>query len=92
MFEAFKSLKLLKDSTANSPLLGIVVLLIGVICVIAIGSTVLTEINNSTADVTSAFYVADLGSQWITIVGLVFVAVLALVGFFIITMFGGNGQ
>lgn len=91
MFEKLKS-KLMKDSTAASPLLGIVVLLIGVICVIAIGSTVLTEINNSTADVTSAFYITDLGSQWITIVGLVFVAVLALVGFFIIRMFGGNAE
>lgn len=72
--------KLLKTAAA-SPLMGIVVLLIGVICVIAIGSTVLTEINTSTADVTSAFYIADLGTQWTTIVGLVFVAVLALVGY-----------
>jgi small-conductance mechanosensitive channel len=89
MFGKIKSM--LKDTTAASPLLGIVVLLIAVICVIAIGSVVLTEINTSTADVTSAFYIPDLGSQWVTIVGLVFVAVLALVGFFIIRMFGQGG-
>jgi protein-S-isoprenylcysteine O-methyltransferase Ste14 len=88
MFEKIKALK----HAAASPLLGIVVLLIGVICVIAIGATVLTEINSSTADVTSDFYVSDLGSQWLTIVGLVFVAVLALVGFFIIRMFGAGGS
>jgi hypothetical protein len=53
---------------------------------------VLTEINSSTADVTSDFYVSDLGANWLTIVGLVFVAVLALVGFFIIRMFGSGGE
>jgi small-conductance mechanosensitive channel len=88
----FESVKKHLKTAAASPLLGIVVLLIGVICVIAIGATVLTEINASTADVTSDFYVSDLGSQWLTIVGLVFVAVLALVGFFIIRMFGAGGS
>ncbi len=87
----FDKLKQVKNTVAASPLLGIVVLLIGVICVIAIGATVLTEINSSTADVNSSFYIADLGEQWTTIVGLVFVAVLALVGFFIIRMFGSGG-
>jgi hypothetical protein len=72
--------------------MGIVTLLIGVIVVIAIGAVVLDKINSSTYNVSSGFTVTTLASNWQLIVGLVLIAVLALVGFFIIRMFGSGGE
>jgi hypothetical protein len=71
--------------------MGIVTLLIGVIVVIAIGAVVLDKINSSTYNASSGFTVTSLASNWQLIVGLVLIAVLALVGFFIIRMFGSGG-
>lgn len=84
--------KLKKDTNAYSPLMGIVTLLIGVIVVIAVGGVVLDKINSSTANTSSAFWISNLGTQWTLVVGLVLIAVLALVGFFIIRMFGGGAE
>lgn len=79
-----------KDDKAFAPLMGIVTLLIGVIVVIAIGSVILTSINSSTYNESSAFNIGNLGQQWVMLVGLVLIAVLALIGFFIIRMFGSG--
>jgi hypothetical protein len=90
MFDRIK--KLWNDRRAISPLMGIVTLLIGVIVIVVIGSVVLDKVFTSTnMSNTSEFYIADIGSQWTSIIALVFVAMLALVGFFVIRLFGGAG-
>lgn len=81
-----------KEDKAFAPLMGIVTLLIGIIVVIAIGSVILTSINTSTYNASSSFNIDNLGSQWVMLVGLVLIAVLALIGFFIIRMFGSGGE
>jgi len=79
-----------KDDRAFAPLMGVVTLLIGVIVVLAIGTVVLTQINASTYDATSDFTIDDLADNWVMIAGLVLLAVLAIVGFFIIRLFGSG--
>jgi len=81
-----------KDSKAFAPLMGVVTLLIGVIVVLAIGTVVLTQINSSTYNSSSNFQLTTLASNWTMIAGLVLLAVLAIVGFFIIRLFGGSGE
>ena len=79
-----------KNDKAFAPLMGVVTLLIGVIVVLAIGTVVLTQINSSTYNASSSFQLTNLASNWTMIAGLVLLAVLAIVGFFIIRLFGSG--
>lgn len=79
-----------KNDEAFAPLMGVVTLLIGVIVVLAIGTVVLTQINASTYNASSSFQLDNLASNWVMIAGLVLLAVLAIVGFFIIRLFGSG--
>lgn len=97
-----------KNDRGFAPLIGVITLLIGVVVVLAIGSVVLTQINTSTVTAinlsgnTSASAIKDgysnwlmftsLSTNWVLIGGLVLLSCLAIVGFFIIRLFGGDGE